>query len=73
VAKPYKFNNKLPRPSFIQGISKMADFGSLRERYAELLENENADYHALLSDWIAVGEDFQKAYTAATKELTESV
>ncbi len=71
MTKFYKFNKKLPKPSIIEGISKMADFRTLRERYAELLEKENADYRAILSDWISVGQDFQTSIDIATKELSE--
>ncbi|HNN12737.1 MAG TPA: hypothetical protein PKL78_04215 [Anaerolineales bacterium] len=72
MKKLYSFNKKLPQPSIIEGISKMADFQTLKERYRELLDNENVDFHAILSDWIVVGKDLQSSIDLANQELLES-
>ncbi len=70
--KYYKFNECLRRPTFIDGVSKLADFSSLKLRYIEMF-GEDADYHALLSDWLTIGDDFHKAYNDLARETTENV
>lgn len=71
MTKYYEFNKKMRRPTFLDGVSKMADFDSLKARYTELIKDD-ADYHAILSDWLAIGNDFHKAYNDLVKESTEN-
>ena len=71
MTKFYKFNKRLPKPSVTEGVAKMVDFRSLREKYAKLLEN-NADYNAILSDWVSVGQDIRDSIEIAKKELPEN-
>lgn len=68
----YEFNNKIKKPSIVESISKMADFSNIRERYLELFIDKNADYKAILSDWITVGEDIYYAIEISEKESADN-
>ena len=47
------------RPSFLEGIARMMDFGSSLNIYNESKTPEEADSMAILNDWYAVGQDMQ--------------
>lgn len=49
------------RPSLIEGVARMVDFGNTLQVYNTSLTAEQADYLALLSDWLVVGHDLNKA------------
>ncbi|MEH1777066.1 hypothetical protein [Nostoc sp.] len=49
------------RPSLIEGVARMVDFGNRLQVYNTSLSSEQADYLALLSDWVVVGNDLKKA------------
>ena len=49
------------RPSFVEGASRVLDFGNTLSEYNNSLTPEQADAHALSSDWRAVGEDIKQA------------
>jgi hypothetical protein len=61
-------------PSLIGGIAQLLDFGGSLQQY-NCLMGEQADYLALSSDWIVVGDDLQSAIDDCKDErpyLTES-
>jgi hypothetical protein len=45
------------RPSFIEGMSRILDFGGALNEYNRSLTPEQADYLALYADWRLVGMD----------------
>jgi hypothetical protein len=49
------------RPSFIEGVARLIDFGGTLQEYNSALTSEQADYFALASDWRVVGDDLRKA------------
>ncbi|MEH2034039.1 MAG: hypothetical protein V7K67_31275 [Nostoc sp.] len=49
------------RPSLIEGVARIVDFGNTLQEYNGSLTAEQADYLALLSDWVVVGHDLKKA------------
>ncbi|QKQ75565.1 hypothetical protein [Nostoc sp. TCL240-02] len=55
------------RPSLIEGVARMVDFGNTLQVYNTSLSSEQADYLALLSDWAVVGNDLKKAMAEYTK------
>ena len=48
-------------PSFIGGIAAVIDFGSTLTNYNFSNTPEEADFKALRSDWVTVGEDISGA------------
>ena len=49
------------RPSFVEGASRILDFGSTLNEYNRSLTSEQADYLALRADWRLVGMDLARA------------
>ncbi len=49
------------RPSFLEGMARVMDMGNTLNEYNTFETGEEADYTALLMDWIAVGRDMQAA------------
>lgn len=49
------------QPSFIEGMGRVLDLGSNLQNYNQSPTSEEADYNALLSDWLAVGDDIRSA------------
>jgi len=45
------------RPSFIEGMSRIFDFGGTLNEYNQSLTPAQADYLALRGDWRLVGRD----------------
>ncbi|MBE9008414.1 hypothetical protein IQ259_26020 [Fortiea sp. LEGE XX443] len=60
------------RPSLIEGIARIVDFGNTLQAYNSSLSPEQADYLALLSDWRVVGNDLRNAM-AEYKELESQI
>ena len=50
-----------PRPNFYEGIARLFDFGGTIDEYFYYVSENDADYKALVSDWVAVGGDIEKA------------
>jgi len=48
-------------PNFIQGMSRILDFGVTINQYNASLTPEEADTTAIYSDWLAVGDDLRLA------------
>ena len=49
------------RPSFWAGIAALLDFGNTLSVYNESPTPRQADYFAMKSDWVAVGNDIRYA------------
>jgi hypothetical protein len=49
------------RPSFWAGTAALMDFGNTLFVYNESLTPEQADYFAIKSDWVAVGNHVRRA------------
>ncbi|MBN3951909.1 MAG: hypothetical protein HWQ38_37785 [Nostoc sp. NMS7] len=60
------------RPSFIEGVARIVDFGNTLQVYNTSLSPGQADYLALLSDWVVVGNDLQNAM-AEFKEVESQI
>ena len=56
------------RPSFIEGIARVLDFGNTLNTYNESLTPEMADEIAMWLDWSMVGKDISKALLAIERE-----
>ena len=50
------------RPSILEGIGRNIDFFGVLNRYNSSKSDVDADRKAILSDWLAVYGDMQKAY-----------
>ncbi len=53
--------NLFARPSFIEGISRVFDFGATLQMYNYSKGEKKADSRALNSDWRMVGQDIESA------------
>lgn len=49
------------RPSFLEGMGRIADVFGAFDRYDESPSGEEADSRAFWADWCAIGEDFKAA------------
>jgi len=49
------------RASFLDGVARIFDFTGTLSEYNRSRTGEEADYQALLSDWLAVGDDIREA------------
>ena len=49
------------RPSFLGGAAALMDFGNTLTVYNESLTVQQADFFAVKSDWMAVGDDLRRA------------
>lgn len=49
------------RPSFIEGIARITDFGGALNAYNQSATPLEADERAMLEDWKAVGHDMRVA------------
>ncbi len=59
------------RPSFIEGMSRILDFGGTLEEFNKSLTPEQADYLALRADWQMIGMDLARAIDGE-QELLEA-
>jgi hypothetical protein len=46
------------RPSFLEGVARLLDFGNTLTEYNQSLTAERADSSAFWCDWRAIGEDY---------------
>ncbi len=60
------------RPSYLEGLARIMDFGNTITVYNESLNGEQADYLALRSDWTAVGDDLRSAIQQFDAEMYAS-
>ncbi len=56
------------RPSFLEGIARIVDFGGFLNEYNTSETPQEADFRALAADWQVVGDDLR----TAMQSLTES-
>lgn len=49
------------QPSFLRGMGKALDLRSTRNVYNDSSSDQEADYKALKSDWIIIGDDIRRA------------
>jgi len=64
------------RPSFIEGISRLIDFGNVLQVYNSSLTPEQADFLALSSDWSVIGDDLSivmDTYSDVDLRVTEEL
>jgi hypothetical protein len=59
-------------PSFLGGMAHLLDFGGTLNQYNSSMTNEEADYLALMSDWLMVGSDIESAISV-NKDAEEYV
>ncbi len=57
------------RPSFLVGAAQLIDFGNTLFVYNESASPEQADYFAVKSDWMVVGDDLRRAVDQAPEIL----
>jgi hypothetical protein len=58
-------------PSFMRGIARLVDPLGLLDTYNISSTPEQADYQAVLSDWMSVGDDIACAITEYGKSLKQ--
>lgn len=49
------------RPDFMDGVASLVDVRGDLLKFNDSKTPEEADYNAILSDWLAVYDDFKKA------------
>ena len=55
-------NNYLyARPSFLEGLARIMDFGNTLNEYNTFPRGEDSDCAALSTDWTMVGQDINRA------------
>lgn len=60
------------RPSTIEGVARILDFGNTLDSYHFSQTSEEADTLALSADWCAVGHDVQTAIQKLLKRHRQS-
>lgn len=48
-------------PSFIDGVSSLMDLSDNKDRYNINSTEKEADFKSIQADWLAIGNDMQKA------------
>lgn len=56
------------KPSFIGGAAYIMDLGNTLLVFNESVSPEQADYFAIKSDWIAIGDDLRNAILQTAEE-----
>jgi len=59
------------RPSFFGGTAGILDFGNSLFEYNYSESGEQADYIAIQSDWVTVGDDMWSAVAVGKNEMVE--
>lgn len=59
------------RPSFLEGIARLMDFGNSPNEYKSYSSGAEADYAAIARDWAMIGLDFRNAIAEFEAEETE--
>ena len=49
------------RPSFLEGVARIMDFGDTLQEYNYSSDPTEADYRAIWSDWQVVGDELRQA------------
>jgi hypothetical protein len=59
------------RPSFVEGVARMVDFGGSLNTYNTAPTGEEADARAMYEDWEALGADLKAALEQLRSEVNE--
>lgn len=59
------------RPSFVEGVARVLDFGDTLTEYNQSLTTQQADRIALRADWEVVGGDVRVAMSQFAQQLEE--
>src|SRR5438270_493118 len=57
------------RPSFLEGIARILDFGNILDEYNFSRSGAIADYRAMQADWQAVANDLRYAFQRLELEI----
>jgi len=57
------------RPSFLEGASRLLDFGNTLSEYNTSLTPAQADFLALRGDWGLIGHDWASAFAEIDRNL----
>ncbi len=56
------------RPSFLRGFARLIDLGGTLNKYNYSESPEAADYYAVWSDWLAVGDDLKQGFNEYSRK-----
>lgn len=59
------------RPSFLEGIARLMDFGNTLDKYKSYPSGAEADHAAIARDWAMIGLDFRNAVVEFEEEKAE--
>lgn len=59
------------RPSFLEGIARLMDFGNSLNEYKSYPSGVEADHAAIARDWAMIGLDFRNAIAEFEEEEAE--
>ena len=59
------------RPSFLEGIARLMDFGNTLDTYKSYPSGTEADHAAIAKDWAMIGLDFRNAVAEFEAEEAE--
>lgn len=59
----------VPSPTVWTGIGSLFDICGVLNTYPTAVSEERADYEALRSDWLAIGDDIAKAIVLYKQEI----
>jgi hypothetical protein len=60
------------RPSFLEGIARLFDFGGGLNEYNSTSSPEQSDAIAMRADWETIGADMRRAIVAVAGELPDT-
>lgn len=58
------------KPGFNEGMGRVLDIGSVMDIYNENKTGTEADYKALLADWLMVGNDIKNSVKEYEQQLS---
>lgn len=61
------------RPSFLEGIARIMDFGNTLNAYNTSPTGQEADNTAIWMDWTMIGQDFRNTVTKFEIEETDTL
>ena len=61
------------RPSLLEGVSRLFDFGGTLNGYNSSLTPEQSDYFALLADWQLIGMDIARTLDEERARLSAGI
>ena len=60
------------RPSFLEGVGRIIDFGASLNIYNESQSTALADLNAITSDWASVGDSLRSALISYSSDLEKA-